>query len=71
MTEAAIQYNNMRLARILLRQYKGNLTQQEEACWSCAMDIFWQEMTQEERDRVEKFHLVLDKILLNDLSKND
>lgn len=53
MTDAAKQYNIMRVERVLLRMEKGELSQTEEADFGAEMDVYWQQMTPEEQQAVE------------------
>jgi hypothetical protein len=53
MTDAAKQYNIMRVERVLLRMDKGELSQEEEADFGAEMDVYWHQMTPEEQQAVE------------------
>ncbi len=56
LTDAALQYHQLRTQRATTRQRSyphHRLTHQEEADWGAQMDVFWQQMTKEERREVD------------------
>lgn len=53
-TDAAKLYSKMRIDRVVLR---ASFTQQDEADYGAAMDLLWEQMTDEEKAAVEDSHV--------------